>query len=388
MTDERQPTPASHAGADEVQGSSGESESGLSAIGSTIVDAEGRQAFAVDELAIVLSHYRIGLINTIKQFKRGSRKAPKLVIRSDSGLYLLKRRAHGRDDPFKVAFTHGVQLRLAEQGFPLPRLIGTRRENNSMVQFQGQVYELFEFIKGGSYDKSIKATEEAGRTLAKFHTMLADYKPHYQPPRGTYHAAPTAFSAIQALPEALCKPSDDRQPLQTPAANELAEHVHEVYRSAADKVEQLGLRDWSMQIGHSDWHPGNMLFDGPEIVAVIDYDSARLMQRIIDVANGALQFSVLRTQDEIDRWPDHTDMDRYRAFFRGYASVAGEALRVIERQVLPWLMIQAMIAESVIPVSVTGRFSQINGAAFLQMVLRKAHWIELHATELIEAADV
>lgn len=388
MTEDKPPTTATHAGPDEVHGSSGGSVSGLSAIGSMPVDAEGRQVFAVDELAIVLSHYRVGLINTIKQFKRGSRKAPKLVIRSDNGLYLLKRRAHGRDDPFKVAFTHGVQLRLAEQGFPLPRLIGTRRENNSMVQYQGQVYELFEFIRGGPYDKSVEATAEAGRTLARFHTMLADYKPHYQPPRGTYHAASAAFSAIRALPEALCKPTEDGPAMQTPEANELAEQIDELYREAADRVEALDPRAWPSQIGHSDWHPGNMLFDGPRIVAVIDYDSARLMPRVFDIANGAMQFSVLRTQDEIERWPDHLDMERYRAFLRGYASVPGKPLRPTESRAVPWLMVQAMIAESAIPISVTGRFAQVNGGDFLRMVLRKAHWIEAHESQLIEAADV
>ncbi len=387
MTDEQKPTPAAHASADDVQ-SSGGSVSGLSAIGSISVDTEGRQVFAPDELAIVLSHYRIGLINTIKQFKRGSRKAPKLVIRSDIGLYLLKRRAHGRDDPFKVAFTHGVQLRLAEQGFPLPKLIGTRRENNSMVQYQGSVYELFEFVKGDVYDKSLAATEEAGRTLARFHSMLADHQPHYQPPRGTYHAASAVTSAKKGLPEALCRTVNGEPAVDEAQAHEITREVDHYYRLAADRVEDLGLRDWSVQIGHSDWHPGNMLFDGPGVVAVIDYDSARLMQRVIDVANGALQFSVLRTQDEITRWPDHADEDRYRAFFKGYASIPQSKLRAIERQALPWLMIEAMIAESVIPISTTGRFAQINGVDFLQMVLRKVHWIEANATRLIEMADV
>ena len=60
----------------------GGSVSGLSAIGSLSVDVDGRQVFAAEELAIVLSHYRVGLIDMVKQFKRGSRKAPKLVIRS------------------------------------------------------------------------------------------------------------------------------------------------------------------------------------------------------------------------------------------------------------------------------------------------------------------
>jgi Ser/Thr protein kinase RdoA (MazF antagonist) len=386
MTEDQRPTLASTAGADDVQASGG-SVSGLSAIGSLTADAEGRQLFAADELAIVLSHYRIGLINTIKQFKRGSRKAPKLVIRSDTGLYLLKRRAHGRDDPFKVAFTHGVQLSLAERGFPLPRLIGTRRENNSMVQYLGSVYELFEFVRGSDYDKSLEGTADAGATLARFHSLLADYKPHYKPPRGTYHAAQVVLSATESLTEALTKPNNGVITVTEVQADELADELDRYYREAAGRVDDLGLRDWPVQIGHSDWHPGNMLFDGPKVVAVIDYDSARLMPRVIDVGNGALQFSVQRTNDDIDRWPAEADEKRYRAFFEGYASATGGPLTRAERQAVPWLMIQALIAESVIPISATGYFAQINGADFLRMVLRKAHWLHEHQEHLTELAD-
>jgi homoserine kinase type II len=383
---EQQPPLATTAGADDVKPSGG-SVSGLSAIGSTNVDAEGRSLFAADELAIVLSHYRIGLIDTVKQFKRGSRKAPKLVIRSDRGMFLLKRRAHGRDDPFKVAFTHGVQLRLAEQGFPLPRLIGTRRDNNSMVQYQGSVYELFEFVRGSDYDKSVEATRDAGATLARFHGLLADYKPHYEPPKGTYHAASVVFSSIASLPDALQRPENGLKTVTEPQAHELANELEKAYRTAASDVDALGLREWPVQIGHSDWHPGNMLFDGARVVAVIDYDSARLLPRVIDVGNGALQFSILRNGDNIGNWPDHADEARYRAFFEGYASATGGQLTRAERRALPGLMTQALIAESVIPVAATGHFAQISGADFMRMVLLKARWIKANEERLIEMAD-
>jgi homoserine kinase type II len=250
------------------------------------------------------------------------------------------------------------------------------------------VYELFEFVKGGEYDKSVEATNDAGATLARFHGLLSDYKPHYQPPRGTYHAAQVVMDANQNLPEALARCDNGPRTTTEQQASEIAEELDRCYREAAAQVDALGLREWPVQIGHSDWHPGNMLFDGPKVSAVIDYDSARLMPRVIDVGNGALQFSVLRTQDEIDRWPAHTDEDRFRAFFEGYASVPGGPLTEAERRAVPRLMIQALIAESVIPVSTTGRFAQIDGGDFLRMVLRKVAWVREHVTHLTELADV
>jgi len=113
------------------------STSGRSGIGR---DGSGdRDCFAADELAIVLSHYDLGTIEAIQEFPRGSRRAPKLILRTDKGLYLLKRRAHGKDDPFKVAFCHSLQLYLAAKQFPLPHLIGTfnsaRASNSSTRAF-------------------------------------------------------------------------------------------------------------------------------------------------------------------------------------------------------------------------------------------------------------
>ena len=85
-----------------------------------------------------------------------------------------------------------------------------------MVQYKGSVYELFEFVRGGEYDKSIEATADAGATLCRFHSLLSDYKPHYQPPRGTYHGAQVVLDANQKLPELLIRQENGR-----PAVNEV-----------------------------------------------------------------------------------------------------------------------------------------------------------------------
>src|ERR1700688_2311556 len=82
-----------------------------------------REQFSAEELSIVLSHFEIGVIDSIVEFPRGSRKAPKLLIVSEQGKFLLKRRARGKDDPYKVAFAHAIQLYLAGQQFPLPPLV-------------------------------------------------------------------------------------------------------------------------------------------------------------------------------------------------------------------------------------------------------------------------
>src|SRR5947208_3521108 len=135
-----------------------------------------REKFTAEELVIVMSNFDIGLISAVKEYPRGSRRAPKLLITAEKGEFLLKRRARGKDDPFKVAFSHALQLYLASRQFPLPHLIGTHHENNSMLQHNNHVYELFEYVRGNSYDNSLEATHDAGKTLGLYHRLLQDFK--------------------------------------------------------------------------------------------------------------------------------------------------------------------------------------------------------------------
>src|SRR5215203_2493352 len=115
------PTPSNQpSGASGASGASGVSGTG------TARQTGQREAFSPEELAIVLSHFDIGIIDSIVDYPKGSRKAPKLLIVSEQGKFLLKRRARGKDDPYKVAFAHALQLYLASKQFPLPHLIGTR----------------------------------------------------------------------------------------------------------------------------------------------------------------------------------------------------------------------------------------------------------------------
>ena len=149
-------------------------------------------------------------------------------------------------------------------------------------------------------------------------------------------------------------------------------------------VEEQGLERWPRQIVHADWHPGNMLFRDNHVVAVIDYDSARLLPRIIDIANGALQFSIIGGDEDVSKWPEKLDESRFKRFLRGYDEVM--LLSEAEIRTIPWLMVEALIAEAVFPIAATGSFGRMEGLAFLQMVQRKIHWMQRSADNLVELA--
>jgi Ser/Thr protein kinase RdoA (MazF antagonist) len=343
--------------------------------------AKVHETFEAELLATCLSHYDLGVIKSITKFPAGSRRAPKVVIQSEKGIFLFKRRAPGHDLQAKVAFTHQLQLHLAAQNFPLPHLVGTRDTNNSMLIHDNHVYEMFEYIKGKGYDSSLDATFNSGRILGLYHKLLADFQSDYTPPTGSYHDAPAIHQAIGKTVSSL--PIDSR-----PAGEEVpttVKSIEETYAHSAQKIKERGMPEWPCQIVHGDWHPGNMLFRDRHVVAVIDYDAARVQQRVIDFANGALQFSILGGGDDPTQWPEYVDVTRFKRFMLGYDSV--NVITKHEMECVPHLMCEAMIAEGVLPIAATGSFGRIQGYPFLKMIHRKINWIQENVTVLSSVLD-
>jgi len=340
-----------------------------------------REHFNAEELATCLSHYDLGIVRNVQELPRGSRRAPKIIIESDRGKFLFKRRVRGRDDLAKVAFTHQIQLSLAAQAFPLPHLIGTKDANNSMLVLGNSIYEMFEYIPGGGYDASLDSTYDSGRILGLYHKLLRDFKGDYAPPTGSYHNAKAIHNAIRNTVSSL--PIETRPPADVLTTT--VQSVEQAYRDCADQTNALGLERWPSQIVHGDWHPGNMLFRDKRVVAVIDYDAARLQQRVIDFANGALQFSILGGTEDASTWPAYIDESRFKRFIRGYDSA--NVISKAEMKAVPYLMCEAMIAEAVLPIAATGSFGRFSGFAFLEMIDRKVKWILSHMDELCNVLD-
>jgi homoserine kinase type II len=334
-----------------------------------------RDHFGREELAEVLSHYDVGVVKSAKEFSRGSRRAPKLLLETLHGRFLLKRRARGRNDPFKVAFSHALMGHLHARKFPLPALVGTCDDQNSMLQIAQHVYEVFEYVDGERCDNSLEETTNAGCTLADYHLAVADFRTEWTPPAGSYHNAPNVRAGLNAIPTVTS--SHDSVHGHEAELLHLTQKLHDSYDDAAAEANQGGFPRWPVTIIHGDWHPGNMLFRGGKICAVLDFDAARHQPAIIDVAYGMLQFSILRGTAPPELWPDFFDETRMRRFLAGYQSRI--ALAADARQCIPPLMMEALIAEAAVPIAVTGSFGALPGLGVLRMVARKIRWLRENA---------
>ena len=91
-------------------------------IGPILEDLEDRsqhERYAPEELAIVLSHYDLGVIEQIRPYTRGSRRAPKLRIRYQTACPTRNRAANtmavhmrSQDTPIRMSWPHGSVVRL------------------------------------------------------------------------------------------------------------------------------------------------------------------------------------------------------------------------------------------------------------------------------------
>lgn len=341
-----------------------------------------RAVFDPAELAVVLSYYDLGVIESIADFPRGSRRNPKVGIVAQHGKFLLKRRSLEQVSVDRVRFVHRVQDVLSQAGFPAAKLVPSRVDGQTLVQIRNHLYELFEFVAGQPFGQTAVEARGAATLLARFHQVTDGITSGMfaAAPRGDFHDAALVRTGLCAIGSTLSSHDSftgDEAELVT-----LVQFLLARYDDASERVAAAGFAAWPERIIHSDWHPGNLVFRHGKVIAVIDYDSLRYSRRVTDVANGALQFSILAGGDPAT-WPDQLDEERFQAFLSAYQALC--PLEDGERRCLPWLMVEALIAECVPPITETGSVGRWSGFRVLQMVRRKLTWLEANAERLMGA---
>ena len=86
-------------------------------------------------------------------------------------------------------------------------------------------------------------------------------------------------------------------------------------------------------------------------------------------------------------WPEGLDPKRLRTLAAGYDLAAAERISRPELDALPWLIIEALIVESVVPIAATGSFARIPGSVFLAMVERTVKWIRPRAAKIVRFVE-
>ncbi|MAO19422.1 MAG: hypothetical protein CMJ25_01615 [Phycisphaerae bacterium] len=248
--------------------------------------ASSRQQLSQREIDAVMRHYRVGQIKDIKELPEGSVYSPKVVLETERGTLLLKRRARGLDMPALVCFGHEVLLGCMAQGLCVPPLLATHDDANSMVQHDDHIYELFVFIQGERFSPDRPAhAQQLGALLAETHRAMDHIQPTFEPVHETGTVDMSRLLPLQdaasGVPSALVE-----------GMTRVMQYGHELAQANARPPA----------IVHGDWHPGNMIFRADTLVAVCDFDNTRMGSRERELAQGLRPASRVPPKAGADRF--------------------------------------------------------------------------------------
>ena len=330
-----------------------------------------REKFQAREIAQVLSHYDVGVISQIREYRRGSRRAPKLKLETEHGEFLLKRKNAGHSHA-RAEAGHALQACAADGGVPVAALVAMRH-GGTLLALGEQLYELYQWVPGKRFERDPAQAHEAGVALARLHRALAARATAYELPTG-------GFSDTDAVRRSLyLADAEARLRADTQARAKIGELVagfDEHLSRIEKKLVEKGLPLHPTVVCHGDFHPGNTLWFGVTLGAVIDFDSARHEVVAAEIANAMLQFSLKhRVGENPDAWQIGLDTDRLRAFCAGYCSQPATMAHAELAPLLPWLMMSAVIAEAAAPIARDGDFAGIPAIPFLRATSGLVDWI-------------
>lgn len=277
----------------------------------------------------VLSRYRLPPV--VRVDPAGGTAAPKCVLWTETGRYLLRRRREEFRAPEVIAYDHSLLQYLRVHGLPVPEVVPTR-DGGTWVEFEGGVYEIHAWLPGRPFEQGrLAQTTHAARLLARLHDLTKDFRP-----------AGAKNRAREDEPAGLLK---QLEPYLSQARGEtlsVLERMAAELRRMSEALPENAYRRLPHCIVHGDFHPGNVLFQGDEVSAMLDFDWANRQSRLVDVRDGLYFFAYRRPEnlEADDIWsltqPAARDADSVRVFLEEYSRTA--PLTAAERQALPLLL--------------------------------------------------
>ena len=223
---------------------------------------------------------------------------------------------------------HRLILFLHDHGFPVAPPLLTKGKD-TYVSIRGIPYSLYPFIDGPPMDPSNpRQLRASAETLARYHHLTAGYS---GVPPLTQAPFPELFEEKLRDFRKYSETFDDSLSTLGMAESMVA------FKSILDEIEtemqNLPYSFLPKVVIHGDYKPGNVLFQGDEVAAVIDFGRSRKEARLFDIAKTIS--GLLGTRD------DATFLDMTSAFFTAYDRTY--PLNSHERAAL-FLLIQARTA--------------------------------------------
>jgi Ser/Thr protein kinase RdoA (MazF antagonist) len=245
-------------------------------------------------------------------------------VDSDRGRFFLKQFLDIAGD--QIAFQHRVTTALARAGLPVPAPIALP-DGGTRVTVRGERYALYPWVAGRhrhGLELSLDECGALGRLLARLHAELAGIMPPVQQtlvvptsePQDTVAMIERLLGRLrrQASRDAFDELAERRLSERGPLLDRFADQ-----RPAACDTPVVGYV-------HGDFHALNLLYDGGEVIAILDWDRLSVRPYTLELVRAATLFFGHGDERGLD-------LDRVRAFAGAYRRESGIDVPEIRRAV-------------------------------------------------------
>ena len=217
---------------------------------------------------------------------KGRGRSGTLLLKTDMGWKILKKYKSTVTDSM-IDHEHSILQHLVDTKIPIPRLFISAKGNTS-ISIGLNKYALFDFIdKGYHYHNYIlspgrerKYISISGVMLANIHNELASFIPKGNNPNGflsqTEQRERNLNWYLQILDHIKQQDNKIQKQEDQEIIQDFLDNAEPVEESLSDLEQQLNKADLPKQIIHGDYGPYNLLINAEKIIAVLDFEVARL----------------------------------------------------------------------------------------------------------------
>lgn len=221
--------------------------------------------FSKQDFVHILSNYDLGTYQNAEPISDGTVQT-NLLVTTSSGKYVFKYYENRTEN--SVRFEAAVIDFISQHHFPCAAAIKNQHDE-SVDLYDQKPFIFFEFMSGQPVTElNSQQEEQVIKTAAQLQTITQTYIPPYQEFRWNYY------------PDLCLRLAQERAAkLDTPTAYAKLEWFEH-------QLAQIQLPDALPKgICHCDFHPSNILFEGDELVALLDFDDANYTYLNFDLAN-------------------------------------------------------------------------------------------------------
>ncbi|MCB9458567.1 MAG: homoserine kinase [Anaerolineaceae bacterium] len=219
--------------------------------------------FSQVDLIAILDTYNLGVYRTSRPISAGTVQT-NYRIETTQGAFVLKYYENRSYE--SVQFEADVVRLIQAQGFPCADVY-PNQHGEYISRHQQKPYMLFEFVEGDSVDAfSPNQLTQVAQLAARLQTLATGFRPETMPHRWNY------------TPELCLRLAQQK-------ANELdSEMSNAKLRWYEREVTRLELPDALPKgVCHTDFDPSNVLFNGDEVAALLDFDDANYTYLTFDL---------------------------------------------------------------------------------------------------------